>query len=131
MPFVRKDDGCFIEGLVTSVGTALLADWRAPHTSTLAERYLAAGLVIFGSTTVPPFATTFDTERSSYGPCLNPWDRARTSGGSSAGSAAVVASGALPMAHGNDGGGSLRIPAAWSGGQSAWQGPGRELGVEA
>lgn len=115
VPFLRKDESCVIDGLITSSGTRLLADYHSDHTSTLAKRYLAAGLVIFGATKVPPFSVTIDTDRAPYGPCLNPWDLSRTPGGSSAGAAAVVASTAIPMAHGNDGGGSLRIPSAWSG----------------
>lgn len=115
VPFLRKDEGCRIEGLVTTSGTHLLAGSRSPVTSVLAERYLDAGLVIFGSTVVPPFSLTVDTDRNPQGPCRNPWDPTLTPGGSSAGAAAVVGAGALPMAHGNDGGGSLRIPSAWSG----------------
>lgn len=115
VPFLRKDECCVIEGLVTTSGTRLFADYRPDYTSTLAERYMAAGLVMFGATKVPPFCVTVDTDRAPYGPCLNPWDDTRTPGGSSSGAAAAVASSAIPMAHGNDGGGSLRIPAAWSG----------------
>lgn len=115
VPFLRKDDGSVIEGLVTTSGLKLLAGHRSPHTSTLARRFLDTGLVFFGATTVPPFCVTIDTDRSPYGACRNPWDPSRTPGGSSSGSAAVVGAGSIPMAHGNDGGGSLRIPAAWSG----------------
>jgi len=115
VPFLRKDEGAEIAGLSSTAGLKLLKDRTAPETRVLAQRYLDAGVVIFGSTTVPPFCVTIDTDRAPYGACRNPWNDALTPGGSSSGSAAVVGGGTLPMAHGNDGGGSLRIPAAWSG----------------
>lgn len=115
VPFLRKDCGGEIAGLSATEGTRLLADRVADTTSVLAQRFLDAGVVVFGATAVPPLSVTIDTDRSRTGPCRNPWDPSRTPGGSSSGAAAVVGAGALPMAHGNDGGGSLRIPAAWCG----------------
>lgn len=115
IPFLRKDDGADIAGLSTTLGMRLLTEAKAPHSSTLASRYMNAGLVFVGSGKVPPGFVTFDTAKSWYGPCLNPWNSQLSSGGSSSGSGAAVATGAIPMAHGNDGGGSLRIPAAWMG----------------
>jgi len=115
VPFLRKDEGCDIEGLVTTAGLKILKDNVAIENRTLANRYIQAGLVIFGATKVPPFCVTIDTDRAPYGACRNPWDTSRTPGGSSSGAGAVVGAGALPMAHGNDGGGSLRIPSAWCG----------------
>lgn len=115
VPYLRKDCKCEIAGLSATEGTRLLAGRIAETTAVVAERFLDAGVVVFGATSVPPLSASFDTDRSPAGPCRNPWDPSRTSGGSSAGAAVVVATGALPMAHGNDGGGSLRIPAAWSG----------------
>jgi amidase len=79
------------------------------------QRYLDAGLVIFGKTNLPEFALKAVTDSKLFGRAQNPWDLARTPGGSSGGSAAAVASGVVPMAAGNDGGGSIRIPAAYCG----------------
>ncbi|NNC80459.1 MAG: amidase [Acidimicrobiales bacterium] len=115
VPFLRKDNGAEIAGLSSTSGTRLLADNTAVETSVLGQRFLDAGLVPFGATAVPPLCVNIDSDRAPYGACLNPWDLTRTPGGSSSGAAAVVGAGALPMTHGNDGGGSLRIPAAWSG----------------
>ena len=83
--------------------------------ATLAERFRDAGLVSLVRTATPEFAFNIDTAAVVHGPTLNPWDSTRSPGGSSGGTAALVASGALPMGHGNDGGGSIRIPAAWCG----------------
>lgn len=115
VPFLRKDDGADIAGLSSTLGMEMLKDTKAPRTSTIAARYLDAGLVFLGSGKIPPGFVTYDSAKSWYGPCVNPWDLELSSGGSSSGSGAAVATGAIPMSHGNDGGGSLRIPAAWTG----------------
>ena len=83
--------------------------------STLVGRYKRAGLVIFGKTTSPELGLTTTTESNLFGQTRNPWNLDRTSGGSSGGAAVVVASRIVPMAHGSDGGGSIRIPASCCG----------------
>jgi amidase len=96
-------------------GSRLLEGFVAHRDATLAERFRAAGLVALVRTATPEFAFNTDTAPVVHGPTRNPWDVDRSPGGSSGGSAALVAARALPVAHGNDGGGSIRIPAAWCG----------------
>ncbi|MCH8543592.1 MAG: amidase [Alcanivorax sp.] len=91
------------------------ADHRPTEDSELVRRWLAAGLVIFGRTNTPEFGAKGITEPDAYGASRNPWHTDHTPGGSSGGSAALVAAGAVPMAGANDGGGSIRIPAACCG----------------
>ena len=112
VPFLVKDLGIQLAGTPTTGGSRALFGVNAPYDSTMATRYKQAGLVIFGKTNVPEFGMAFTTEPMAYGPCRNPWNLRHTPGGSSGGSAAAVAAGIVPVAHGTDGGGSIRVPAA-------------------
>jgi amidase len=102
-------------GRALGFGSRLLEGFVARRDATLAERFRAAGLVALVRTATPEFAFNTDTAPVVHGPTRNPWDIERSPGGSSGGSAALVAARALPLAHANDGGGSIRIPAAWCG----------------
>jgi amidase len=112
VPILFKDLGCTVEGEPTAFGLGPMLKLAWPVTSYLAESFLAAGFVPLGRTNVPEMGTTVTTEARSFPPARNPWDPARSAGGSSGGSAAAVASGMVPAAHANDGGGSIRIPAS-------------------
>ena len=90
-------------------------DWHESRDSHVAQRLRGAGLLLTGKTNLPELAIITTTESVAYGPCLNPWDTGRSVGGSSGGSGAAVASGMVPIAHGTDAGGSIRIPAAFCG----------------
>jgi amidase len=87
----------------------------ADHDCNISRRLKDAGFVVVGTTTLPEYGILPVSEARLFGPTRNPWDLERTPGGSSGGSAAAVASGMVPVAHGNDGGGSVRIPAACCG----------------
>jgi amidase len=112
VPILFKDLGCTVEGEPTAFGIGPLRDMPWPVTSFLAEAFRVAGFVALGRTNVPEMGTTVTTEPRSFPAARNPWDTSRSTGGSSGGSAAAVASGMVPVAHGNDGGGSIRIPAS-------------------
>ncbi|MEG0052702.1 MAG: amidase [Comamonas sp.] len=114
-PFVLKDLGVSMAGTVTTNGCGFFKDAVAAQDSTLVTRYKAAGLNIFGKTATPEFGMTTTTESRLHGVTPNPWNLQHTTGGSSGGSAALVAAGVLPVAHATDGGGSIRIPAAHCG----------------
>jgi len=104
-----------VAGLCMNFGSRFLKGHRPGHSSYLVRRLREAGFVVVGTTNMPEFGILPTTEPRHSGPTRNPWNLERTPGGSSGGAAAAVASGMLPVAHGNDGGGSLRIPAACCG----------------
>jgi amidase len=112
VPILLKDLGCNVAGEATAFGIGPLRDLRWPVTSFLAEQFRAAGFIALGRTNVPELGTTVTTEPKSFPPARNPWNPEHSTGGSSGGSAAAVASGMVPVAHANDGGGSIRIPAS-------------------
>jgi amidase len=112
VPILFKDLGCLVEGEPTAFGIGPLRDLPFPVTSYLAQQFRAAGFVPLGRTNVPELGTTVTTEPRSFPPARNPWDPDHSTGGSSGGSAAAVASGMVAVAHANDGGGSIRIPAS-------------------
>jgi len=104
-----------VAGLVSDHGSRLWDGHRADQDQFLVRRLREAGFVIMGTTRMPELGLLPTTEPRHGGPSRNPWNPAHTPGGSSGGAAAAVASGMLPVAHGNDGGGSIRIPAACCG----------------
>ncbi|MEA2473741.1 MAG: amidase [Thermoleophilaceae bacterium] len=115
VPIAIKDIGPLTEGIRTTFGSAVSGDWVPPFDTAIVKKLRAAGAVIVGKTSTPEFGITPVTEPDRFGPTRNPWDLSRTAGGSSGGSAAAVASGMVGLAHGNDGGGSIRIPASCCG----------------
>ncbi len=115
VPFLLKDLGVEYEGFPMRFGSRALADYVSPYTDTLASRYVASGVSIFGRTTTPEFGLIAVTESELYGDTRNPWNLQHTPGASSGGAAAAVAAGIVPFAHANDGGGSIRIPASCCG----------------
>ena len=104
-----------VSGLRLTYGCSLLKDFTADYDHNVTRRLKRAGFVVVGSTTLPEYGILPTSEARLFGPTRNPWDLERTPGGSSGGSAAAVAAGMVPVAHGNDGGGSIRIPAACCG----------------
>jgi amidase len=116
-PLLIKDALCATRGDPYHFGMRVLRDagWRSPRDSHLARRFRRAGFVILGRTNTPELAGSYTTEPVAYGPTRNPWDLSRSPGGSSGGSAAAVAAGFVPVAHGNDTGGSIRVPASMCG----------------
>jgi amidase len=114
VPFLLKDLD-LLEGTRTTSGASVYRDNVADHSSTLAQRFLAAGVTIFGKSSTPEFGMLPTTESRLFGPTRNPWNLAHSSGGSSGGAAAAVAARILPVTHASDGGGSIRIPASASG----------------
>jgi len=114
VPFLLKDLICATAGDPLYSGNRLMKSLglTSPIDTNLGRRYREAGLVFLGKTATPEFGLTATSEALAYGPTKNPWDLGRSPGGSSGGSAAAVASGMVPAAHANDGGGSIRIPAS-------------------
>jgi len=115
VPFLIKDIVLHMAGMPNEAGSALCAGLVAPEDSELMARYRRAGLVVVGRTATPEFGYCSTTESRLSGPTRNPWNPALMAGGSSGGSSAAVAAGVVPAAHANDGGGSIRIPAAYNG----------------
>jgi amidase len=114
VPMAIKDNRP-VAGMPLTMGSDLFADVVPPHDSFSVRRLREAGFVFVGKTTMPEMGILPTTETRRFGPTHNPWALDRTPGGSSGGSAAAVAAGMVPIAHGNDGGGSIRIPAACCG----------------
>jgi amidase len=112
VPFLLKDLLAGWKGHPLTGSSRLLEGWIAPEDSEVVRRLERAGLVLFGQTNTPELGILGTTEPELRGPTRNPWDVERSPGGSSGGSAAAVAARIVPAAHGNDGGGSLRIPAS-------------------
>ncbi|MFI6503812.1 amidase [Nonomuraea typhae] len=116
VPFLIKDIGPMAAGVPFFMGSRSLGPGvPARHDSELMRRFRAAGLAALGLTTMPEMSLGFSTEPARTGPTRNPWNTERGAGGSSGGAAALVAAGAVPVAHASDGAGSIRIPASCCG----------------
>jgi amidase len=115
VPFLLKELNQPLAGTPSSGASRALTRVPAAETATVVQRWLDAGLVVFGRTNTPEFGAKAVTEPELFGPCRNPWALDRTPGGSSGGAGAAVAAGIVPVAGASDGGGSIRIPAACCG----------------
>jgi amidase len=115
VPMLLKDLGAELEGTPFCEGTDFAGDYRSTVTQELTKRFQRAGFVICGKTNTPEFGILPTSEPRRFGASHNPWHTGHSTGGSSGGSAAAVASGMVPVAHANDGGGSIRIPASCCG----------------
>ncbi len=115
VPFLIKDLLMPYTGVPLSNGSRLFKDFVPDHDSELAKRFKAAGVIVIGKTNLPEFGLWPVTEPELFGPANNPWDLTRTTGGSSGGSAAAVSTRMVPLAHGSDAAGSIRIPASCCG----------------
>lgn len=115
VPFFLKDIFGLAQGMPTRQAARFMPAIPSPHDCLLVARYRAAGFVLLGKTNVPEFGLVPTTESTLYGPARNPWNLEHSTGGSSGGSAAAVAARVVPLAHANDGGGSIRIPASCCG----------------
>jgi aspartyl-tRNA(Asn)/glutamyl-tRNA(Gln) amidotransferase subunit A len=114
VPITIKDN-VFTKGVRTTWGSKLYENFIPTEDAVLVERLKSAGAIIIGKTNLPELALIAFTDNPLFGPSHNPWDKTRTTGGSSGGAAAGVAAGFTPIASGNDGGGSIRIPASFCG----------------
>jgi amidase len=114
VPIAIKDTTS-VAGMPYTMGSDMFGDFVPGHDSHVTRRIREAGFVLVGKTNMPEFGILPVSEPRRYGPVRNPWDTERTPGGSSGGAAAAVAGGMVPLAHGSDGGGSIRIPAACTG----------------
>ncbi|MBS1879401.1 MAG: amidase [Actinobacteria bacterium] len=117
VPLLLKDLGVPAAGHPAHAGSRALkeAGLRSDADCALVERFRAAGLILLGRTNTPEFGLICDTSNEAYGETHNPWRHDRSAGGSSGGAGAAVASGMVPVAHGSDGGGSIRMPACHCG----------------
>ncbi|MGO9450138.1 MAG: amidase [Candidatus Binataceae bacterium] len=117
VPFLLKDIGAMQKGQPYYMGNRALRDagYRSPADTPLGARFRSAGFVTIGKTNTPEFGAQSTTQPLAFGATHNPWDLDRSTSGSSGGSCAAVAAGLVPVAHANDSGGSIRLPAAWCG----------------
>jgi amidase len=114
VPIAIKDTAA-VAGMPYTMGSDIFGDYVPQHDAFVVRRLRDAGFVLVGKTNMPEFGILPVSEPRRFGPARNPWDTERTPGGSSGGAAAAVAAGMVPIAHGSDGGGSIRIPAACCG----------------
>lgn len=112
VPCLIKDHLALQAGVRHTSGSRYLRDFVATADSRIVRHYRAAGLIPIGTSATCEFALLSTADSVAHGPCRNPWDLTRTTGGSSGGAAAAVAAGVVPIAHGNDAAGSIRIPAS-------------------
>ncbi len=115
VPFLIKELVLHAKGVRCEMGTKLAQGFVASADTELMARFRRAGLVLVGTTQTPELGYNPTTETVLFGPVHNPWNLGRSAGGSSGGSGAAVAAGIVPLAHANDGGGSIRIPASCNG----------------
>jgi amidase len=115
VPFLIKEIVLHAKNVRCEMGSKIAQGFVAPEDSELMARFRRAGLVLVGTTQTPELGYNPTTETKLFGPVHNPWNLGRSAGGSSGGSGAAVAAGVVPIAHANDGGGSIRIPASCNG----------------
>jgi len=115
VPFLIKEIVLHAKGVRCEMGSKLAQGYVPDADTELMARFRRAGFVLAGTTQTPEFGYNPTTETRAFGPVHNPWDLGRSPGGSSGGSGAAVAAGIVPIAHANDGGGSIRIPASCNG----------------